>query len=121
MVQWLRNCLAMKGTPVQSLARKLPHAVGQLRLRAATTEAREPESVLSYRQSPCSGSLCPQLESTHTQQRRPSAAKSKCLNKGGKKGKAVGRQRRGREFLQRYSVQVLVMRCGWEARRKGLG
>ena len=34
---------------------------------------------------------------------------------------STGRQRRGREFLQRYSVQVLVMRCGWEARRKGLG
>ena len=41
--QWLRVCLPMQGTWVQSLARELrfPHALGQLSLQAApTTKSR---------------------------------------------------------------------------------
>ena len=38
VVQWLRICLAKQGTWVQSLARKIPHAVGQLSLCSTTTE-----------------------------------------------------------------------------------
>ena len=38
VVQWLRICLATQGTRVRSLARKIPHAVGQLSLCSTTIE-----------------------------------------------------------------------------------
>ena len=38
VVQWSRICLPMQGTWVQSLAQKIPHAMGQLSPCATTTE-----------------------------------------------------------------------------------
>ena len=54
MVQWLRICLPMQGTQVQSLVGKISHALGQLSLCATTTEP----ILCNYRslgaQGPCS-------------------------------------------------------------------
>ena len=38
MVQWLRICLPMQGTQVQSLIEKIPHAADQLSPRDTTVE-----------------------------------------------------------------------------------
>ena len=38
VVQWLRVHLALQGTQVQSLVRKIPHAVDKLNLCATTSE-----------------------------------------------------------------------------------
>ena len=37
VIQWLRICLVLLGTPVQSLVQEIPHAAEQLSLCTATT------------------------------------------------------------------------------------
>ena len=44
VVQWLRICLPIQGTQVQSLVGEDPHATEQLSPRAATTEAHALEA-----------------------------------------------------------------------------
>lgn len=69
--------------------------------------------MLSYRQAPCS--LQPTVREHPHDQPKTQRSQNQTFKQGGKKVKAVGRQRRDVEFLQRYSVQVLVMR--WVGRK----
>ena len=100
VVQWLRICLPMQGTQVQSLIQKIPHAADQRSPRATTIEPelQSPGAAATEAwvpQSPCSTAReatavrsprSPQLEKAHTQQRRPSTAQ---INKSLKKNQRV--------------------------------
>ena len=95
VVQWLRICLPMRGTRVQSLDREGPTCRGATKPQQLSlcSRAREPQ-LLSPRattteahamRSPCtttkSSPRSPQLEKACTQQRRPNAAKKEKKNR----------------------------------------
>ena len=74
VVQWLRICLPMQGTPVQSLVQESPHNTGQLSPCAITPEACAPQQRKAPTPQPESSPRLPQPEKAWAQQQRPSAA-----------------------------------------------
>ena len=63
VVQWLRICLAVQGTPVQSLVQEDPNALGQRSPCATTTEAHAPRIHALQQEKPLKQEAhAPQLE-----------------------------------------------------------
>ena len=86
----------MKGTPVQSLARKLPRCGTAKPMRqnyqACVLQLLKPVSYslcLATGEATAAEACAPQLQKAHTQQRRPGTTK-KCLNKGVEKKESSG-------------------------------
>ena len=89
VVQWLRICLPIQGTWVQSLVWEDPTCHGAIKPVCHNYCARVPqllkptrlEPVLCNKRSPCtttkSSPHSPQLEKAHVQQWRPNAANNK--------------------------------------------
>ena len=86
MVQWLRICLPMQGTQVQSLVQEAPHAMGQLsphstaaapKLWSLCSTVREATVVRSLCTTAGEGLPSPQPEKAHAMQWRPREAQRK--------------------------------------------
>ena len=86
VVQWLRICLPVQGTQVQSLVQEAPHAVGQLSPHSTAAEPKVWSLCSTVREASTVRSLCTaagewppslQPEKAHATQRRPREAKRK--------------------------------------------